>query len=47
MKLVCPDDVEKLYGNYLKNVIEKFDEYEDICKELRAMPEFLKELGLS
>jgi len=49
MKLLIPEEeVDKLYGVYLKTVADQFKEYHLLgeVSELKTMPETLKEVGL-
>jgi len=46
MKLVDQDLIDEQYGKYFKDVTEKLDGYDDLCKEVRMLPQMLKRAGM-
>ena len=46
MKLVDQDLIDEQYGKYFKDVTEKLEGYDDLCKEVRMLPQMLKRAGM-
>ena len=44
--MVDKDLINGLYGEYINDVTEKLEGYDEICKELWMMPEVLKSAGM-
>merc|ERR1711973_221136 len=46
MKLVAASWVTEAFGDYFKTVTSSLEGYEDICQNVRAWPQQLKEAGM-
>ena len=46
MKLVAASWVTESFGDYFETVTSSLEGYEDICKNVRAWPQQLKEAGM-